>query len=254
MPGRIGRHGTDCRTGRTTASVRRWTTGVSVALLLQGFTAACEYPFGPDDGDVLPELTRIGFDDLGTFLSDGGIVWLRGVPSDTSFRLQRNQRVPVRLSASSGDQEEVGLYRLDCPARDGGYVYRCFEFSITYAEVYDIAEIERRVAAIGGRFQIRSRSFASIVLFDDPDKVMRLAREAGSWPGVAFPWFSAVGCLPTGCSTQFNFLSLPVRVDHGSPIPGDGILQVSPGDTLRFTYTQPTGQTLEATTIRVPQS
>lgn len=250
MPGRIGRSGTF---GWLRAEkLQRWVSLVCAAIILHTFAAACEYPFGPDEGDVLPEMTRINFGDLGTYLSDGGIVWLRGVPRDTSFRLQRNQRVPVRLSATSGDQEEVGLYRLDCPAREGGYTYRCFEFSIFYAEGHDMAEIEKRVAAIGGRFQIRSSRFASIVLFDDPDEVMRRAREAGSWPGVASPWFSPVGCHPAGCPTQFNVLSLPVRVDHGPPIPGDGILQVSPGDTLRYTYTQPTGQTLEATTIRVP--
>lgn len=249
MPGRIGRSETFVRPERSVADLRRWVTGIFAALILQTFAAACDYPFGPDEGEVLPTLTRISFADLGNTLNDGGVLWLMGLPSDTSFRLLRKQRVPVQLSSSSGDHEEFGLYRLDCPGREGGYIFRCFRFSISFAEEYDMAEIERRVAAIGGRFYIRSSSLASIVVFD-PDAVMRHARDAGSWPGVWYSWFAGIGCIDL-CPPIFNELTLPVRVDHGPPIPGDGILQVSPGDTLRYTYTQPTGQTLEAT-LRVP--
>lgn len=250
MPGCIGRPGVVIRPERKAAGLRRWITGVSTVLALQGFAAACDYPFGPDGGEVLPTLAGIGLADLGrggigNIGNDSGIVWLWGTPSDTSFRLQRNQRVPARLVSSSGDEEQVGLYRLECPAREGGYVFSCFNFLILFAEGYDMAEIERRVAAIGGRFALRTSSFASIVIFE-PDATMRRAREAGSWPGVAYPWFPTRACDPFGCSSLAHELTLPVRLDYGPPIPGDGTLQVTPGDTIHYSYTQPTGQTLEA--------
>lgn len=250
MSGCIAKRGPFGRPGRKVAGLRQWITWVSAALMLQVFALACDYPFGPDEGDVLPTLWQISFSDLGNTFIDGGVLWLMGSPSDTSFRLLRKQRVPVQLSSSSGDREDLGLYRLDCPGRAGGYIFRCFRFNISFTEEYDMAEIERRVAAIGGRFAIRSSSFASIVIFD-PDAVNRHARDAGSWPGVWYSWFAGIGCHPAGCPTQYNHLTLPVRVDHGPPVPGDGTLQVSPGDTLRYTYTQPTGQTLEVT-LRVP--
>lgn len=254
MFGRIGKRGTFVRPGRRIAGLRGWITGVSTVLVLQGFAAACDYPFGPDGGEVLPPLAGISIADLGSH-GIGNIgdhaktVWLGGTPSDTSFRLERNQRVPARLSSSSGDEEQVGLYRLECPAREGSYVFPCFTFLIMFAEGYDMAEIERRVAAIGGRFGSLSSNFASIVIFE-PD-AMRRAREAGSWPGVAYPWFSTRSCDPFLCSSLAHVLTLPVRLDYGPPIPGDGTLQVVPGDTVYYRYTQPTGQILEAS-LHVP--
>lgn len=205
---------------------------------------ACKYPFAPDEGDVRPELELLVFSNLGTNLNDGGVLFINGLVADTSFRLQRGQRVPIEVHSTSGDVENLGLYRRVCPARDRAQGYTCFSFIVSFAGPYDLDDIRARAAAMGGRLSVMSTSLVSVTLFD-PEKVMSGAREAESWPGVAYTWTSVPGCIGIGQCVSRSTLYLPVPVDHAPPIQGDGILQVQPKDTVFFRYTQPDGSQLE---------
>jgi hypothetical protein len=102
-----------------------------------GTAAACSDPVGPP-ALLVPELELLRFDDLTSRISvsgGGGILRINAFPVDTSFRLMPGQRVPVELTASSGDRESVGLYRRWCPARERSYApFSCFDFHLGMEE------------------------------------------------------------------------------------------------------------------------
>lgn len=75
-----------------------------------------------------------------------------------------------------------------------------------------------------------------------------IACSPGTQPGVAYTSTSLSVCGPGStpeCST-LSRLALPLPVDTGAAVPGDGIVQLRSGDTLTVTYQQPTGSTVEA--------
>lgn len=202
-------------------------------------SVACEYPFGPDEGEVRPQLDTLLLGRPGSSLDDGGILFIDAVVVDTSFRLQPRQRVPVEVVSTSGDVEDIGLYRMLCPAREITVGYTCFTFNVTFAGPYDLDDIRTRVESLGGRVDAVGSRLVSIVLFD-PGKVLSTARAAESWPGVAYTWTSVPACMigVLACVDRSR-LQVPVPVDHAPPVPGDGILQVQAMDTVFVRYAQP---------------
>lgn len=211
---------------------------------------ACADLFGPDP-IVRPQLRQLFIDDLVTRLRDGGILYVEAFPTDTTFRLEIGQRVPVQVNTTSGDREDAGLYRLLCPPRDRGDHYRCFDFVVFMREGYDVRTVGDRVSAMNGRFQLVASSgrFASVTLFD-PEDLVRRARSARAWPGVLFTELTGIICHPDvpNC-TSLSDLLVPVPVDSGAATLDDGIIQVRTGDTVTVTYAQPGGGVLEARVI-----
>ncbi len=184
-------------------------------------------------------------------LRPGGILDIRALPADTTFRLRTGQRVLVEVGVSSGDRESVGLDRRLCPARERRWRsrYECFKFVIYMKEGFHAADLAEQVGAIGGRFNLISVSgrLAGVTVFS-PDNVVGHAWRARSWPGVQVSELSHPSChffAPPWCLSP-SWLSRPVPVDTGAPVPGDGIIQVQPGDTVTMTYRQPDGRVLEA--------
>lgn len=225
---------------------RLWWVAVSVAL------AGCVDLFGPSTLET-PPLGELAFDGLYSDLKPGGLVYVIGAPSDTAFRLAKGQRIPIEITVTSGDREGAGLYRAFCPYTDRGQHYDCFRFDIYMLPGRDARALAGRVAAIGGRFDLMSAtgSLAGVTLFA-PDHLVSRAREAGSWPGVYYTELSFPFCMVepgTVCQPLQMFLRVPLPVDSGSALPGDGMLQVRTGDTVVATYHQPTGQVLQARAV-----
>jgi len=231
------------RAGRARRAWFPWRCCVVAALPV---ILACTDLLGPDRL-VTPALQRMVIDEFATSLRDGGLLFVYGFPSDTTFRLETRQRVPIEIAVTSGDREGVGLYRRDCPARERGPGFPCFQFLLGMQDGFSAADLADRVAALGGRFYLVSRygRFAGVMLFS-PENLVRRARSALSWPGVKYVEFSYPFCLDDdpGCVRPSD-LSLPVPVDTGAAVAGDGILQVRSGDTVVITYRQPFGGVLE---------
>jgi hypothetical protein len=214
----------------------------ALALVLAA-SVGCTDPFGPDRlVSLRPEMRRLSFDDLATGLRDGGILYVYGTPSDSTFSLEPGQRVPLEIAVSSGDRDSVGLYNILCPHRERlpGHI-PCFDLSLVMHEGHDPTEFAGELSAAGGRFVLISatRWFAAVVFFSPDDPIGR-AKRARSWPGVAFTELMVSTCIVASCPS----LTVPVPIDVGLAVPGDGIVQVRPGDTLSVTYRQPRGGVL----------
>lgn len=240
-----------CEGGPRAASPRprpSWAASLTAGLAL---AAACTDLFGPGRTTANPQLSALTINDLSTSLRNGGILYIDGYPADTSFRLGSNQRVSVQISVTSGDREDVGLYRFACPPRERGWHFECFDFAIAMQSGLNAASLADRVAAMGGRFQVISVSgmFAGVTLFA-PGDIVSKARAAEAWPGVAYAELESPICLEVGpyCGS-LSQLALPVPVDTGPAVPGDGIVQVRSGDTVVVGYRQPLGGVLEARAV-----
>jgi hypothetical protein len=221
---------------------------LALAALGLASSLACTEIFGPSQ--ALPEMARMH---VTTNLRHGGLLFMEALPADTAYRLPSGRRVPVDVHVSSGDREVLQLFRLRCPPRESG-TFNCFKFWFVMDEGHHAHEVAGHVAAIGGRFESISISgvMGSVVLFS-PEGLVRQARAARSWPGVWRTNLSFLECqswAPAECGSR-AWLAAPMPVDTGAAIPGDGILQVRPGDTVRLVYTQPSGGVLEYT-LQVP--
>ena len=225
------------------------------ALTVVAVMAGCADLLGPRR-TVRPALSSLSFDDLFTNLRDSGVLYVDAVPADVSFRLKPSQRVPIEITVSSGDTERVGLYRQFCPFTDRGEHFYCFQFVIFMCcgpfPEHLVTTLADRVAAIGGRFDLVAATgwFGGVTLFS-PDDVVKQARDAASWPGVEYTELSWPICISEAggggsCASTAPFLAVPLPVDTGPAVPGDGILQVRLGDTVVATYDQPTGAVLQA--------
>lgn len=231
---------------------------LAIALVL---TTACADLLGPSR-TARPALASLSLDNYITILSDGGLIYVTAVPADAAFRLKPSQRVPIEITVSSGDRERAGLYRQFCPFTDRGEHFDCFRFDIYMCcgpppELdVTVTTLADRVAAIGGRFDLVSATgwLGGVTLFS-PDDVVKHARDAASWPGVEFTELSWMipASLATGDGGSWPslapFLAVPVPVDTGRAIPGDGIVQVRSGDTVVATYHQPSGAVLQASVV-----
>jgi hypothetical protein len=210
--------------------------------------AACTDLTKPDRVDP-PRLRTLSLTDdlLATNIRNGGVFFISATPVDTSFRLPRGQRLPLSVTVSSGDEERAGLSRRHCPARERTtFGYPCFKFQVFMREGHRPLELADQVAAIGGRFYLVSSSFAGIVMFEP--EVVRQANATTRWPGVAYAALGGTGCpLEGGCLNSDSDLLVPMPLDFGTAIPGDGIVQVRSGDVVTATYQQPDGGTIQAT-------
>lgn len=205
---------------RGLAAPFRSSLGAAVLLVL----AACGDLTRPG-GEARPQLQLFFVDELRSLLNHGGVIYALGVPADTAFRLPSGKRVRFAIEASSGDAEEGRLYRLYCPARERAQGFRCFDFGVWMQAGHSVAEIWERVTAHGWRFNIAFGSGGSITVFE-PERLVQQAREARSWPGVATTELTYSGCQqesPHWCKS-LSRLAVPIPVDTGSGVPGDGDL------------------------------
>lgn len=203
----------------------------------------CTDPFGPDRlVSLRPEVRTLSFDDLATSLRNGGVLYLYGTPSDSTFSLEPGQRVPLEIAVSSGDRESVGLYNVHCPSRERlpGH-FQCFRLNVAMREGHDASEMAGSLSAAGGRFIFTSMGWFAAVVFFSPDDPIGRAKRARSWPGVAYTELTPLMCV---AATPCPSLTVPVPIDVGLAVPGNGIVQVRSGDTLSVTYRQPRGSVL----------
>jgi len=183
------------------------------------------------------------------FSTTSGIMQIDGYPADTSFRLGSGQSVPIVITASSGDRENSALYPKYCPVPMRGWAFVCFEFDFGTQNGVDWPDVNGYVAGIGGRIKVWLSGTGYVVLFDLDDMVSR-ARSALSWPGVTWVELGALpACMEGAYCIVWSQLTRPLYVEVGPPHPGDGVLQVQPGDTLTVLYQQPDGHSLQIQSV-----
>jgi hypothetical protein len=192
---------------------------------------------------VRPALEILDIDGFESRLTGGGFLMVYALAEERSLTLGPRERIPITVTTTSGDFEQVGIYHVYCPPgrrRAGGF--DCFRFLIRMQDQNDITEIAPYVAAIGGRFVTISPTgkWATIVLFE-PVNIIRQARAAATWPGVADTDVASAPCFASVCTNLY----VPIRIDAGTPEPGDGTIQVQPRDTVRVRYQQPETGSLE---------
>jgi PAS domain-containing protein len=227
----------------------------AVMLLAALGAAGCELV--EPDADP-PYLSSVSFS-FSTF-GPGGVLVVDAFPEDSSYRLPRGARLPIRLETSAGDVETAGLYRAWCPARERGLLYSCFAFSLYMQQGASVTDIVDEVAASGARMQRigvcsvngcwYSQSLAIVWVFD-PEGVIEVVRQAEDWPGVAAAEVGGGGGCIDVCPprTYRAELRVPFPTGGGAVVAGDGVIQTAPGDTVRVFYKQPDGTTTSAWTI-----
>lgn len=220
-------------------------------LVMSLSATGCSEPSGPGEGaPVMPELTDLSASYEDTGLPHGGVLIIEGAPADTSFRLKRAQRAPVEIEVTSGDREEVGLYRRLCAPRERDWPFHCFSFLALTREGTHVTDLADDVAANRGRLTtVIATGDGGVIKVLDPEDLLRTARRAESWPGVqpvSLNYLACVESTPVCLAGVGSRLHLPVPVDTGAAVPGDGIVQIRPGDTITVTYRHPGGGRLEA--------
>ena len=229
---------------RTAFRRARLAWALSVALV------ACTDFLGPGRVTIRrPTLGSLVVSGLSGDSLTGGFVTIGGYPADTAFRLSAHERVAVDISVTSGDREKVGLYRRFCPARDVGTPFSCFQFIIGMQSGSDVRSLASAIEAMGGRFSFPPLSgiFGSITLLSVHNDLVSRVRAVRAWPSVAYTELVFPFCAPDspGC-LHLSDLMLPVAVDTGTVVPGDGTIEARSGDTIVVRYQQPTGAMLEA--------
>jgi hypothetical protein len=217
---------------------------------LLSLAAGCSDPVGPKL--VTPRVDELFFSDLPSDFVADGVLYIHAVPADLTFRLGETERVPIELSTSAGDRENLKLFRLFCPPRERISGFDCFRFALLMRDGFNAIDLRADAAAIGGRLHRISTGgrIASVTVFESGD-IASHARRARSWPGVGFVDLLFSGCQDFAvawCGSHAR-LTTPVAVDVGEAIVGDGILQVQRGDTVIVQYRQPSGEIREARVV-----
>lgn len=221
---------------------------VACAILVGG----CD-PLAPLS-NVNPELSDI---EVEMFPSAHGVLKVSGIPSDETFRLPFRRRVQLMISTSGGDAEAVALYRHWCPPHRKLSFYDCHSVILYTRSGVAVTDLEARILELGGRLGYVSpfsSSWATVV-FLTPSGLMLRRQQMLDWSEVADVALDQPGCIE--CDPQWlnevqAALAAAIPLEPGTPEVGDGILQLSPGETVTATYTNPSGTSLIRTFAAPP--
>jgi hypothetical protein len=218
--------------------------------------AGCVDLFGPGSR-LHPELASLSLQRYVGVVPSDGIITLTAYPVDETLRLGHGQRVPVVVQSSGGDLEQALLWRRDCPPRERGPGFFCFQFVVYMRDGHQVSEVAdeaRRLGArvtlsfIRGNNEVWASSKSSTVYFFTEESPVAYARKAHSWPGVWFAVLSSGGCQEfssPNCGSR-AWMFVPVPADTGAAVPWDGVVQFRSGDTISAVYDQPSGGRLTA--------
>ena|SRR5688572_30702225 len=194
---------------------------------------------------VTPALDSLVFSSFFTVWSESGILAIHGALAPSVPRLQSHERIPVRITVSSGDVEEMLLESLfDFP----GPRYRTL-LTVSMSAGHTVEELTDVVAGIPARWWLISSSHTSggLRVFDSrvADGAIRtlLSRD-----GVASAERDIAGFAgsPSNLEAQL-FAAAPLN--YGQSISGDGVVQGQSGDQIVIEYTQPNGSIISASIL-----
>ncbi len=206
---------------------------------------------GPPEA-VRPELEALALETAPT----GEMISVRAVPADPEFELEPGQQVPVIVTTSSGDSEELALVRRVCEDEDGAE-FVCDELLVGMEAGHtadDVAHLFDEIDAVlldvlfedgtpeGGQV-------AHLKIFSgDVDEAVDTAAD---WPDVRYAERNGIVRIQLeedGDSVRVP-LQRDLRAETAEPEADDGVLQLQPSDTVATEYLQPDGSAIEAEVV-----
>ena len=157
----------------------------------------------------------------------------------------------VSVTTSAGDREPLTVDRNVCRTA-GGERYVCDEFNFGMEDGVELdGDVRSRVRAELDARILRLFSFeaASVKIFSgDLEDVVAEVRQ---WPGVEYAEPNGFMYLygsenGSGSDTVLVSVTGALPVEDASPTPEDGVLQVSPGDTVLATHRSHDGEEVTA--------
>jgi len=210
--------------------MRRWIFVLPLVL------AACDSLLSPGENQS-PQLRSValGAPVMGT---NDGFVVLSAIPADLSFRLEPHDRVRVRLTSSSGDEENVALYPFyNCRPWRGDLPLSCFSLSVGLTSAKHRDWLARHIYGRGVITSSWDDVASYSVLYFEPGAIFMELDTLSSRPWVEYVEQWGWLCAGTCTFTQVNAtLGRPVRVRRQSPSRFDRVLQVADGDTITAMY------------------
>lgn len=211
------------------------------------FAASCGRATAPEPALAEFALRELSVDPSTRWDSAASLIVYAAVV-DTLAPMDRNKRVLMRVTTSSGDREQVGLARRTCS--DDDWLY-CHFVGAGVAADADFNAIRQSIEPLGARINLvaLSRRYASVFVFDPanvPHVAARLARrrDIDLVRMEGFATCGLKGCAPGPAFFAMLGGGLPFRARANQPTPFDGYLEIQPGDTIRLAVTQPDGSTL----------
>lgn len=206
--------------------------------------AACDVELlGPDDRPLAVERLRLS-------VSSSGQV-LKVLGGATRPSTEDGGEARVDLATSAGDREPVTVDRNVCRTA-GGERYVCDEFNFGMEDGVELdSDIRSRIRTELDARILRLFSFeaASVKLFSgDLEDVVAEVRQ---WPGVEYAepnGFMDLYGSENGSFSDTVLVSVTgaLPVEDASATPKDGVLQVSPGDTVLATHRSRDGEEVTA--------
>lgn len=207
---------------------------------LLALVVACANPLAPTYIEL--PLQQLHVDEFYSVIRDSGLIGVAALPADMTYRIGAGERVRVQVAASSGDSETVDLEKEVC--EPGPYL--CTSLTLAMREGHVAHELLGLLESIPARLWLVSTSgrSAGIRVFDSRDvrRAEEMIRARASVSSVGKDVLFSAGGPGT---SAFSRLFGAAPVDHASVVRGDHHIQGAPGDTVRFSYVQPSGDTLE---------
>jgi hypothetical protein len=207
---------------------------------------ACDSSTAPKVSIIQPVLGRFVLEE--SVNGPEGFLSIQAESVDPKHEFQPNERAALEVVSSGGDKETLFLRPGIC--RDPVYLLLyCDRIMIGMRDGYHADSLRPRLRSIDGRYTVVSISgtVAGITLFSD--HVDGVIRTVASWPGVRS--VEKIGpFLLTDAGADFgvfSWLQAQAPFDPGTPIPGNGRLEVQHGDVLTATYRQADGSTSTTT-------
>lgn len=206
--------------------------------------AACDIELlGPDDRPLAVERLRLSASSSGQVLEVSGGATRKSADGGGEAR--------VSVTTSAGDREPLTVDRNVCRTA-GGERYVCDEFNFGMEDGVELdGDVRSRVRSELDARILRLFPFeaASVKIFSgDLEDVVAEVRQ---WPGVEYAEPNGLTYLHgsedgSASDTVLVSVSGALPVDDASPTPEDGVLQISPGDTVLATHRSHDGEEVTA--------
>ena len=171
-------------------------------------------------------------------IADGGVLVVLAAPSDTSLRIGDQERLLLTAATSGGDEETFNAGRFICnQSRD------CTGLIVTMAAGHVTSELAAVIGELPARLYSASSMTAGVRVleWDKVDLVMERIRRSAS---VRLVDRDALGCVACTTLPLSWALGSVATTSSSAAQPGDGVLQVTPAQTINVRYRQPNGDIL----------
>ncbi|MGH7637555.1 MAG: hypothetical protein ACREOK_07875 [Gemmatimonadaceae bacterium] len=210
---------------------------------LLGSVATCDGPTEPIRYPTV-QLRSLSISD-DAVLKDSGLLVVAAAPQDTTRVLTPNERLKLDLTTSTGDAESFELGPIVCD----DYQMACHYLDVLMKDGRHVKELFALLNVVPARVEQASfgGEIGGIFVFH-PERASAAVRQLEQHPAVRAAERSHFAAFPV-LRKWGQYGGLPL--DFREIMPGDGILQAQPGDTVEVRYQQPDGSTLELT-VTIP--